>query len=137
MQVLNDGSIVYDSFEEISEAWPIGQETIRYEQQYTVNPADPSNPISVEYKVITKCWGYTYNGKYIWATSQSQAVGNANGLSQSQCTGCASGYKAQGSTCVVDCGSHASYTDAGCVCDVGYYKSGGSCVKGAGYCERR
>ena len=78
---------------------------------------------------------YTYNGKYIWATSQSQAVGNANGLSQSQCTGCASGYKAQGSTCVVDCGSHASYTDAGCVCDVGYYKSGGSCVKGAGYCD--
>ena len=64
MRVLNDGSIVYDSFEEISEAMPIGQEIVRYEQEYITNPNDPSNPIRAEYKVTTRCWGYTYNGQY-------------------------------------------------------------------------
>ena len=45
---------------------------------------------------------YVYNHQYIWATSQSQAVGNSVNLSQSQCTGCTSGYYLSGGTCVED-----------------------------------
>lgn len=64
MRTLSDGSVVYDSFEEISEAQPIGLESTRYESVFVADPSDPTNPVREEYKVVTSCWGYTYNGKY-------------------------------------------------------------------------
>ena len=45
---------------------------------------------------------YVYNGKYIWATTESQAVGNPVSLSQSACSGCVTGYHPSGSLCVED-----------------------------------
>lgn len=65
-----ENETVYDSFEEISNACPIGNEQsqiVRY-QKYTW---DDDREISyVEYNQITICSGYFYNGDY-WKSHYS------------------------------------------------------------------
>ena len=79
---------------------------------------------------------YVSNGKYIWATTQSQATGNSVGLSQSDCTGCASGYYQSGSTCTkistcTDSNSKFNTSTGKCECVSGYKLDSlsGLCVK--------